>query len=289
MSLLDNLDGKLEEENEFVNKTDESTKERLKILDGIFWKWFKQIGNLSNANSEDQFNRAKLYLQDIKITDTDISEFVLSLTKYENEPTFCNSGLFVSSMIQKSFDQGFNDFYVPALKSDTVLFYLMSHVEGNSKKKIFSRINAENNHLYYCANYSSNLYLTIDGNTGLHTGSNSNDSVIIVNGGVGKFGFSGIKSSYCIVNGKSQESCGWEAKDSTLIFNGTHDGYFYHAARCDVFVNGDLHDDFGGFTENINFYSKEVDKLEHTHRRANESCKYFLINKDDSFREVTFK
>ena len=82
--------------------------------------------------------------------------------------------------------------------------------------------------------------------------------------------------------------CAMNCSDSTIIFDDNGSGA-YHAKNCDVYINGEINLNFGMCSKNSRFYSPHKKDLEQISKEIKvQNCSFYLIE-DGKHKEVTFK
>jgi len=191
--------------------------------DELVEKTLKQYRTLKNELSwikkEKQIKKQKLET----LKPAQINNLLLQIIretpkqKTEDEQT----GLFLSKLIQKSYQAGNNDFILNT--QDLQIHCLGKKLVGKKERPI--QITIQGNTGDSCGYESKNSIFNIKGNTGLTCGGESKNSTYNIEGKTkGWFGCKS-KNSYFNLQGDTGENCGAESKNSTynIMGNATTD------------------------------------------------------------------
>jgi hypothetical protein len=144
----------------------------------------------------------------------EIELFLQASVKHENHPKHMSRiGIFVSRLVQNSYDAGHNGFHFNTdATSDAENFCCYLH--GSEDKPLRITITGDAGHL--CGGYSSHLHLTIHGNTAEYCGASTSHSRVLIKGNAGVGCGGNSKDSVFIINGKMAGNVSYTADRSTF-------------------------------------------------------------------------
>jgi len=156
------------------------------------------------------------------LTPEQINAFLQTTIIHENHQIYSGTtGLFISKLIQNSYDHGHNGFTLntTALKE---IHFIGYRVEGTPKKNIeVTMIGTMGD---FCGYESGNSTFNIQGNTGKRCGSGSKKSVFNLKGSTGDYCGEQSQSIYNI-DGNTGTFCGSQAEGATFTIHGIPGDY----------------------------------------------------------------
>ena len=172
MSLLDDLDGTIEEENKISTKIDAALEGHINNLIEVYSKSKNKINSLSHGY--------KLFLKNLngfQISDVDANEFLNKIKTHEDN-TFV--GVFISALIQKAYDSGGNDFFINANFQKERIDYLAVYLKGSKDDPLKVTIKGD-----YCGRSygwsAEHTKITFNGNIGTNSAMLASYSTFIYN------------------------------------------------------------------------------------------------------------
>ena len=242
MSLLDDLNGSVEEEKELVSKKDEALKDIINNIE-------EEYELFQNYHFGEYMEAVKIKL-DFSITPEAIISFI---QKHKGTSHYTYDFFpFGAMLIQNSYNQGHNDFVLPALNNESDLIGFSSH-----------------SHLY---------------------GQEKNPIKLIINGELAKNYFTELKYAQIKFTGKADKFCAWSCSDSKIEFK-DYAGLeaATYSKNCDVYFYEDVGDDCGLGSKKTRFYSPYKANLKQVSKfNSWSNCSYYLIELDGSHTEVHF-
>ena len=254
MGLLDDLDGNIEEEKQLSDKKDKAFQGMIDRITEEYVKFERWLTDAYKNNNyisyeSDELIEKKLYFY---ITPKAIEYFLQDYTKYKNQESELWINEFSTVLIQNCYDQGHNNFNFPVL------------LDGKGKL-------LEEGYSFLCGKKENPIDITLQGNFPHH---------------------------YCYslkhVNVKFTKTtdifCATECLNSKIIFEGDAGAYSgYKSKDCDIYFHGSINEKCGFLSENSRFYSPHIINLKQINKVAASGCSFYLIEKDESHKEVTFK
>ncbi len=223
----------MNKENSSQNINIANFKSPLEKAAEIFAEFEYYYRNKSTGNSDCLSLYARDVLEKIVLTPKQIDEFLQ--TKLEkNKQIFYSLELYISKLIQESYDAGYNDFEICAGEKPFAIGYGLKATE---KKPIIIKINSKSGNFCFkqssnikatfvedagegCMAYSENSYALFKKNVGDYCGHNSKYLYAVFKGRVGKHCGScsiGMKAEF---NDSVDDSCGDGSTDMIGTFNG---------------------------------------------------------------------
>ena len=190
MRLLDDLDGKIEEDtNLHLKKNPESFLKRTASSDSIgdivysYEEYLKKYNTLKK-NVFANYLFAKQLCSNLNINEKAIEEFSLKLKDYLNEEHFMYAtGSFLSALIQKSYNIGNNDFKIYTLDLHGQIGGVCRQIKGNRDNLI--KIKLIGNAGRLCCSGAKYSNIVIRGNASDLFGSFVENSKLIIYGRMG--------------------------------------------------------------------------------------------------------
>jgi len=171
------------------------------------------------------------------LTPNQINKFLQNTMTYENHYAYSETtGLFISQLLQNSYDAGINNFTLNTTQLKDI-HYLGREIKGTPEKPInitvignigevlgnrsqYSRFNIEGSAGKNCGNSSQNATYNITGNTEDRCGSESELSQFNITGSTGYLcGYSSTNSTYKISE-NTKSHCGDHSTNSTFEIKG---------------------------------------------------------------------
>ena len=247
MSLLDELEGSIEEEKQLSAKEDEcllSMVERLEEEFEMFDKWYMDRWKHSDGVVKN-FMKAFEWNPALSLNPVLIESFLDKNNRHFKK----NSSIaeFMTMLIQSAYDDAHNDFYLPLLKGEGENAWAYSYLAGRVDDPI--RITLNDNEIWDCCRGLKKAELTFTKNTDWKCANYCIDSKII---------FYGDASIEC-------------ATDSV---------------NCEVYTYGKVGWNFGTFSKDSKFYSPHMKNLDIIKKVAGKSCKFYLIDEDGNHKKV---
>ena len=266
MSLLDELDGSIEEEKQISTKRDSSIDQRVGQITTCFDKW---LGSYNFLNGDD-YNRALRGLKGINVQPEDIEIFASRL-KHQNiigKLTEKNCGDFFTALIKRSYLNGYNGFNLKLNEELKNIEFIGEELVGKKNNPI--KITIEGDGAYNWFNESKYCSITFNGNV--------------------KSSVNEVKYSTIVFNGDMTYDCGIECENCNIIINGKEiNDSIFNNINCDMTLNYSNTINTGFYSENSRFYSSDINILNKTSLENENDCSYYLIEKDGSHKKVTFK
>jgi len=149
---------------------------------------------------------------------SDINTFLqTTITCQQHQNYDWRTGMFISQLIQKSYDAG-NNYFVLNTQKVKGLHNLGHQIQGTKKRKIKLKIEGDAGN--GCGWYSKNSIITIGGNLGDWFGRDSNNSTITIRGDVGDYCGYDSNNLIITIGGNAGYECGRYSTDSTIIIGG---------------------------------------------------------------------
>jgi len=141
-------------------------KELVKAYEGMFIPGFAPVCKCKPELPES-----------LEISPTDISTFMKTLKKKEESKVFgLRAGLLVTNLIQKSFNQGHNDFKISTKKLNEPLEYLCSGIKGKPDK--YLKVSVDGNAGYSLAAGARYVDMKFRGECLGHFGAKAKNSIL---------------------------------------------------------------------------------------------------------------
>ena len=263
MSLLDDLDGNLEEEKEFATKKQPLEKMLSKIESAYetFVPWYVLKRHEKFGWGSDSRSLTGTYKISVKqkigvsVTPEVVECYLHEYNKLPDSKVKDYVREFSAVLIQNAYDNGYNFFHLPVIErkdpnmipKDLYLCYW--HLHGTK---------------------DSPINIIIKGDFVQTYGSHLNHATIR---------FSASKVSECA------ENC----KNSKIVFEGDASHSASNSENCDVYLYGVAKSQCGEASKNTRFYSPHKTTLKEVSKSvALENCSFYLIEDDGSHKEVTF-
>ena len=129
MSLLDNLDGEIEQE-KILSSKDNSQEQKLEELLKRYEKWLNLYVRDFRVVTEPETNLT----YNLMLDESDINLFLHRAKKYETHRNFWETGIFVSAMIQNAYDKGHNDFKIIVSETKKPIKRIASYLSGKKDR-----------------------------------------------------------------------------------------------------------------------------------------------------------
>ena len=289
MSLLDNLDGKIQNDEKLSTKEDLSRKSKLEYLAE---KYQEFIGSYNKLHPGPFAHIAKMW--DIcikinfekKINPEDIFGFMRENKNTIDQKQRSATGLFINSLCQNSYNAGFNDFktYPSSNNFDKVFCYL----NGTKEKPINLKILGDAG-LDWCIQ-SNYINAEFFGNVTRNCGADSKNSKFVFHQPSDNYSncFQ-IKHSHVTYKEiVTKTACNY-AESSIIIFEDDIKGECVNETRsCNVYIYGKVLKSCGKGSKYTDFYSPHIENLKKINMLTNDSCRYFLLDKKNKPKEVSF-
>lgn len=210
-------------------------------------KWGEKksfINNVNNILEPEEINR---FLQ--------VTIAYKAHEKYGN-----NTGLFVTRLIQNSYDAGYDSFRLDtrALKELHFIGWGARGKDGNPLE-----ITIEGNAGEHCGDHAERLIISIAGNAGHFCAYEAEDSTITIGGDAGAYCGHDVKSSTISIGGNASKDCGWNAKSSTISIAGNaRNACGFEAEDSRITIGGDAGDWCGSNAKRSIFKAKKPETLE---------------------------
>lgn len=165
------------------------------------------------------------------LTPKQIDVVLQRMIRYEERPVSGITGLFVSKLVQDSYDRGYNDFVLTTgnLGIDRIGWNLKGSLERKLEIKIKGHVG------YGCGYNAECSSVLVEGNAGDICGSNSVSSTIHVRGNTGYSCGSRSESSLFIVEGSVGRECGNESQYSIFLITGDTDWWCGKSSESSLF------------------------------------------------------
>ena len=266
MGLLDELEEEIEEEKNLAVKKDMNLDKLLQR----FGVWLDD-----NPMRIDAPVKA-LWLEDYVLSNRVIEEFTLNLPQYKEHKGFSNAGFIISEMIQRSYNNDFNNF---------ILHNTSCAESGLDQDRITQ-----------CAAYmihgtkENPIKVTIKGDSGMWVGCKSKYLDLVFDDDieecVDSWGFEWTKSigawienSKIAFNKRSSNGCMAMARDSTIIFHEKPGkGNASEVVNCDVYIYPEMDYLCGSHSTNSRFYSPHKKTLEMMRTEPGKGCSFYLLD-----------
>ena len=209
MSLLDDLDGCVEEEKQLADKKDESLSSMVRNISEEYKKFLEfhddEFG-ITN-NQYEQIVRKKI---DFHITPKAIDVFLQEGYKYDDKNPI---QIFTSMLFQNAYNQGHNDFNVPVLRDEEeiIIYWAYSYLHGTDVNPINITIKGDLTLMYCWGMRSANVRFTE--NTDEYSASHCKNSKIIFEADAGKFSANCSDNCDVYFYGNVGIGSGWNSKN----------------------------------------------------------------------------
>ena len=203
-------------------------------IEEIYKEWLDECYQYNHSQLLEEFDGARDKLSKHSITANDIEGLVEKLEYYQGNTWFCKSGLFISAMLQESYDAGHNNFSIDLSPIDKKIMNVGSMIEGKPNNAINIKIKGSDIGNQLCGFGSWYCSFAIKGDAGHSLGT---------------------LSEYCSfdVDGSAWVRCGEQSKRSKYIISGSvGKKCAYKAQNCEFTIKGDIGgtDDLTGFFGN---------------------------------------
>ena len=270
MVLLDDFsDREIEEEKKFSSKS--SIDDNLNLIVRKYEEWLKRD---SSYMLKEEYAKVFASLDDLKeLKKRDIHYFVDYMQKYKEAEKYTISGIYLSALLEKSFNCGHNDFVI---KTETPILWIGAYLSGKQHEKLFITIDGPAG--MGTGYYGTNLFVRIKGKAEAGSGKRAENSVFIFEKRTGQTCCERTKNCYCIFNGYAGSWAGYETKDSTMVFNGNcGEDCASYTENSNVLINGNIGHLFGFLTRGTDFYSQNINTLNKV--RVRKGGKKYLIKR----------
>ncbi|MBI4453656.1 hypothetical protein HY636_03355 [Candidatus Woesearchaeota archaeon] len=164
------------------------------------------------------------------------------------------AGMFISTLIQNSYNARHNHFVLDTSNLRGKIDKLGWFIKGSSKRliniKVFGDLGND------CFDEGKYLSVDIYGNVGSGYATNVKYSSLKIDGNAGEWCCSNAEYSSVIINGNAKDKCGHNAKASFFVIKGygTFEIHYFHAENSSYRLDGDLIGiKFGGGCSNCEF------------------------------------
>src|SRR3989344_1337836 len=158
--------------------------------------------------------KGKIKTIDDILAPSDINTFLqTTITCQQHQNYNWRTGMFISQLIQKSYDAGNNGFELNTQKVKR-LNNLGYQIQGTKRRKIKLKIEGDAGD--YCGIDSKNSIITIGENAGNWCGYYSTDSTITIGGNTGNDCGWNSTDSTITIGGNAGNYCGWDSNNSTF-------------------------------------------------------------------------
>lgn len=160
------------------------------------------------------------------------------------------TGLFVSKLIQDSYNNGCNDFTLTT--GDSGVYHLCSHLKGEEDNILNVQVNGNVGKV--CGESSQHILLSLFGNAGSFCGSRSKYSTFKLQNDVGQWCAFESQHSDFLVYGNAGDDCASSARYTNLTVGknvGNSNAYSSH--HCSFLVEGNAGDGFGSHSYSNSF------------------------------------
>ena len=237
------------------------------------------------------------------LTPEQINSFLQTTITYENDKNYQHyMGLFVSKLIQNSYDNGHNNFVLntKALKEMHSIGYKLEGteekqiqitIEGNTGKWCGltaknSTFNIKGNAGDGCGRDSNHTTFNIKGNTGNWCGEESKHTTYNINGNTGDHCGSVSKHTTYNIKGNTGNDCGYKAYHSTYnIKRNTGDGCGAGSEHSTYNIEGNIGDECGYFSKHSTYITHNKKLYKRLLQELPETNKAILKDKNDKIIE----
>ncbi|HLD00254.1 MAG TPA: hypothetical protein VJC39_00750 [Candidatus Nanoarchaeia archaeon] len=167
--------------------------------------------------------KGKIKTIDDILAPSDINTFLqTTITCQQHQNYNWRTGMFISQLIQKSYDAGNNGFELNTQKVKR-LNNLGYQIQGTKRRKIKLKIEGDAGD--YCGRNSTDSTTTIGGNAGDYCGFDSKNSIITIGENAGNWCGYYSTDSTITIGGNTGNDCGWNSTDSTITIGGNAGNY----------------------------------------------------------------
>ncbi len=205
----------------------------------------------------------------------EIDDFLQQTILYEKHKNYqTKTGIFISQLIQTSYNAGNNNFELNTKKLKTIN-RIGAYLIGKEKNPIFIKIEGNTGHR--CGSTSSYSTFTIQGNTKNGCGYNSQHNIFNIKGDTGWHYGSSSQNSIFNIEGDTRDDCGYETENcnfniqgntgddcghktqnSTFNIQGNTEDYCGYETQNSIFnIQGNTGKECGSKTQNCNFNIKK--------------------------------
>ena len=272
MGLLDDLDGKIEEENALASKKNKSQQKMINNIEKEyekFKKWFKKA--YSKLDIYSIYKKTINNKIDFSLTPEAIECFIRTYNKFNPSKKGDHILPFSSILIQNSYNQGHNDFSLPAIikSNDATIEFAYNYLYGSKIAPL--NIIIKNSVVHSSCNrikYANIKFLK-------ETDHGCANSCVCSN---------------ITFNINTYEGSAQQCIESKIVFNDfAGDGSAINSSKCDVYFYGDIDKYCGSNSKSTIFYSPHIKNLKQVAKTVSEGCSFYLIEGDGNHTEVHFK
>ena len=241
MGLLDDFEEEEinEEEQLSIKGNPDEEKTLNKILD--YYKHWLINPVVNSSNKYGLFGNALDLMKNTSISNRLIKKYIQHLKKFTEIDSMHRSGLFISAMVQKAYNDGYNGFEIDMTEDDFAIWYNCAHLEGKEDDPI----------------------------------------KIEMKGDIGPESLSNVTFVDAVINGYATMEVGAYSKDSSFEFNDRAGMYCCKRTKnCAIIFNADIEGKVAQYTRRCHIYAKDTNVLDQILDHDQIDCITYIIKSD---------